>query len=539
VATMGVVSEVVNGTVAAVAETNPLLLMALAVAVLLYYISAPNIRGVAPPPQPWYPILGNTIEFVSSADILPDFCLKHSRINGFKSSWPLSILNFGPLRTGGFVLTTPDCVKHVLKDRFERYEKTKAIQETLSDFLGNGIFTSDGATWLLHRKVAVKMFSRKFLREATFVAAEQAGKVVDRIDGFSKAGEEFDLQNLMFAFTMDVFSLIAFGVDLQSVERKERHPFAVAFDTVQALSNDRFPNPWWKYGRMLRSGGERKILACSKEMHRFAADVIASKREDMVRGQELGADLLSRFIEKKDMDNQEMIDVVLNFMIAGRDTTAAGLSWTMYELLKDPQHITIIRKEIETVLAEKFGGARFSELSHEDMFAVVEGKLPYLRAVVLEGLRLHPSVMKDMKFCVEDDELPDGTRVKKGMFIIYAPYVLCRNPHVWEEPDAFKPGRFLEKVGVDRQLSGDVSGDAATASLHKAANVSDYAYPVFNGGPRVCLGRPLALLEMMLMLATILPDYDFAFSRPNDGTYTSSLVSQLKQGLHVKATPRS
>jgi len=233
-----------------------------------------------------------------------------------------------------------------------------------------------------------------------------------------------------------------------------------------------------------------------------------------------------------------MTDVVLNFMIAGRDTTAAGLSWTMYELLRHPFHIAAVRKEVETVLGESYGGARFSDLSHQDMYAMVETKLPYLRAVVLEGLRLHPSVMKDLKFCIEDDVLPDGTHVKKGQAVLYAPYVLCRNPHVWEEPDSFKPERFLNKVGVDRVLSGDGNEDAATASLHKAANVSDYEYPVFNAGPRVCLGRPLALLEMMLILATIIPDFDFEFSRPHDASYTSSLVSQLKHGLNVKATRR-
>jgi cytochrome P450 len=171
-------------------------------------------------------------------------------------------------------------------------------------------------------------------------------------------------------------------------------------------------------------------------------------------------------------------------MIAGRDTTAAGMSWTMYELLQNPQHIRLIRDELQSYLDANHSGVQFTELSHEDMFTVVETGLPYLRAVVLEGLRMHPSVMKDFKFCVEDDVLPDGTVVKKGQAVFYAPYVLCRNPHVWESPDEFKPERFLAKVGGTHRLSNadNASGEAATTSLHKPANVSDFEYPVFNAG---------------------------------------------------------
>lgn len=563
-----------------------------------------------------YPLLGSTIEFLANAEVLPDFFLKYSRQNGFKTSWPLSIISLGPFSAGalhptphwenrvtratstpaphdrlpkapaarekkvpnmnppaplgGFVLCTPEAVRHVLKDNFESYEKTEIIQEPLSEFLGNGIFTSDGDIWKLHRKVAVQMFSRSFLREATFVAAEEAGKVVKRINGFVASGKSFDLQNIFFAFTIDVFALIAFGVDLHSIELDEPHPFAKAFDRVQQLCNDRcvggfslprvrcaspgfarpspaisaayaflcrFPNPFWRFGKMFRSSTEREITDGCKVIHQFAADVIASKRQSLSRGQELGLDLLSRFIQKKDMTNEEMTDVVLNFMIAGRDTTAAGMSWTMYELLHNPEHLGTIRKELKDCLDEKHGGVDFSNLSHEDQFTVVETELPYLRAVVLEGLRMHPSVMKDVKFCVKDDVLPDGSVVKKGMAVLYAPFVLCRNPNVWEEPDKFNPSRFLEKVGGSHRLS-NANVDAATSSLHKPVNVSDFEYPVFNAGPRVCLGRSLALLEMMLMLATLIPHFDFEFAHPHDAAYTSSLVSQLKHGLILNAKPR-
>jgi cytochrome P450 len=351
------------------------------------------------------------------------------------------------------------------------------------------------------------------------------------------AGRSFDAQAFFFSYTMDVFGLIAFGVDLKSIELDEPHPFAKAFDRVQALCNDRMPNPLWHLGRALRTSTEREITEGCKVIKAFAAEVIASKRECLERGEELGLDLLSRFIEKKDMNDAEMTDVVLNFMIAGRDTTATGTSWTLYELLQNPRHIQLIRDELQHCLDLKYGGADFTELSHEDKFAVVETGLPYLRAVILEALRMHPPLMKDVKFCVEDDVLPDGTVIKKGQAVLIAPYVLCRNPDVWESPDEFKPDRFAKKVGVSHKLSGS-SGDAASSSFHQPVNVSEFDYPTFNAGPRICLGRALALLEMQLMLATILPHFDFAFAHAHDTAYSSSLVSPLKNGLTLTARRR-
>lgn len=409
---------------------------------------------------------------------------------------------------------------------------------------GGGLFnggrgaTLDQPNVVVTSSVPILRFSRSFLRQATFTAAEQACKVSQKVGKLVDAGQSFDIQSFFFAYTMDVFGLIAFGVDLQSISLDKQHPFAQAFDRVQHLCDVRMPNPLWQYGRMLQTSNEREITEGCKVIKKFAADVIASKRQSLQRGEELGLDLLSRFVEKKEMNDDEMTDVVLNFMIAGRDTTATGTSWTLYELLHHPEHITAIRNELQMVLDTKYSGVHFTELTHEEKFTVVETGLPYLRAVVLEAIRMHPPVMKDVKFCVQDDVLPDGTVIRAGQAVLYAPYVLCRNPHVWESPDDFKPERFLEKIGVAHQLSDADDDSAATASFHKPVNISEFDYPVFNAGPRICLGRALSLLEMQLMLATILPDFDFDFAHPHDATYSPSLVSPLKNGLTLTARRR-
>ena len=126
----------------------------------------------------------------------------------------------------------------------------------------------------------------------------------------------------------------------------------------------------------------------------------------------------SAIARKQNITNQELIDVVLNFIIAGRDTTAAALSWTMYELVGKQDRV--VDQAIQCV-RDATGGRQLQELPEAEIFQIVYGKLGYIKAVLGEGLRLHPSVAKDIKYAVEDDVLPDGTPVKKGMVVFFTP----------------------------------------------------------------------------------------------------------------------
>jgi len=173
-----------------------------------------------------------------------------------------------------------------------------------------------------------------------------------------------DVQDLFFRFTIDIFTLVAFGVELRSFQRDDQHPFAKAFDHMQTRIIERVPNPCWRLSRCLGcSAVERDIQRNAAIIDTFANEVIAQKRRAATNGttttggttngtsggttdgtEELGPDLISRFLTNnakqhlKDdgtppMTNTELRDIVLNFMIAGRDTTACALTWCMYVVL--------------------------------------------------------------------------------------------------------------------------------------------------------------------------------------------------------------
>lgn len=261
---------------------------------------------------------------------------------------------------------------------------------------------------------------------------------------------------------------------------------------------------------------ERELRRNSRIVQEFCQVVIQAKRRTLdSEDAELGPDLISRFLERsgdEKMPDQEIVDIVLNFMLAGRDTTACWLTWTFYEISTRPDVIANLRAEIK----EKLGAPPTAD---DDSLEFMS-RLPYLHAVVTEVLRLHPSVPVEMKFAAQDDILPDGTTVPEGSALIFSPYAMGRDERLWEDCLEFKPSRWLSETG-------------------SFVDASQYKFPVFNAGPRICLGKPLAYLEVKLFIVKLLDAFEFEQPEPtHDGSYLNTLVFPVAGGLPMKVTPR-
>lgn len=252
----------------------------------------------------------------------------------------------------------------------------------------------------------------------------------------------------------------------------------------------------------------------------FARDLIREKKEKMREGRsqevDLELDILSRFLLSGHSDEDFVIDIVISFIHAGRDTTSAALTWFFWLVSQNPR----VEREILDEIAEKTGALLAVYEETKDMV--------YTHASLCESMRLYPPVPVDTKEATVDDILPDGTRVRKGTRVVYHPYAMGRLPELWgSDWPEFRPERWLAE-GNGGGKWGFVGRDP-------------YEYPVFQAGPRICLGKEMAFLQMKRVAAAVLGRFRVvpAMEKGAKPAYSADLTSKMKDGFPVRIQERS
>ncbi|EGZ17528.1 hypothetical protein PHYSODRAFT_314852 [Phytophthora sojae] len=480
-------------------------------------------------PEATLPVLENTLTVIEAARAgdIHDRTLLSCRESNAE---PVLVRSIGV--PDQLIVCTPEAFEDVLKLEFSNFPKGSYQCENLRDLLGDGIFAVDGEQWVHQRKTASNLFTMRALRDSmAFVIQRHAVVLYDILRQTSESNETLDLFKLLNRFTIEAFTEIGFGVHMGCLDSEEEHPFQKAFDHAQRALLLRFVRPgwFWELQKWLGVGAEGQLKNDIEVINKTVLDIVEkalAKRSSIGSGIEIdgsasqGKDIVSLFLGDADSDTQQLDpmflrNIVVNFLIAGRDTTAQTLSWFFLNLAKNPDVETAIRNEI----AKKLPNIEGSEVnvSHATMQDV--SQLVYLEAALKETLRLHPPVPMIPKYVVEDTTLSDGTFVKAGSLIVLATYVMARLPQVWG-PDAeeFKPERWIDP------------------STGKLIVVSAYKFASFNAGPRMCLGMNLAMLEMKLVVAGLLSKFHVEVLNPEDVTYDLSLTLPLKGALNVKVS---
>ncbi|TMW60293.1 hypothetical protein Poli38472_000335 [Pythium oligandrum] len=425
------------------------------------------------------------------------------------------------------ILQTPELYEDVLKTQFECFDKGEFMCDILSDMLGNGIFAVDGHQWLHQRKTASNLFTMRTLRDHMATTVQQLMPRVHAIfDKAVSAQQPLDLTKLLNRFTMEGFAKIGFGVELMALEREEDHPFMAAFDRVQQITALRFIRPrwFWKTQRWLDMGAEHQLREDIKVIDTMVLRIIG---ESLERRQKhtpdvtasAAHDIVSLFLDDISHDEKReapfnpvfLRDIVVNFLIAGRDTTAQALSWFFYELSSHPEVEKRIRQELNEVWLSQVDDQTTSYTPTMEQAQ----QLTYLEAAVRETLRLHPSVPENFKQARHDTMLVDGTFVPAGSHVALPNYALGRMPHIWG-PDAttFRPERWLDPTSPDKLIK-----------------VSAFKFNAFYAGPRMCLGINLALMEMKMFIASVLSTFHLEIVPDQDVTYELSLTLPMKNAL--------
>ncbi|CAN0886455.1 Cytochrome P450 94A1 [Linum grandiflorum] len=443
--------------------------------------------------------------------------------------WTSDLLQASPTATivlqvlgrSRLVTSNPAAVEHILKLQFHNYQKGVDSRAILFDLLGDGIFNADGDSWKFQRQVSSHEFNTKSLRHFVehVVEAELSDRLVPTLSAAAASGAVLDLQDILQRFAFDNICRIAFGYDPEYL-----HPslpeaeFATAFEDASMISAYRFITMFpgiWKVKRSLNLGSEKKLKEAVGVIRDFAKRIVKEKKDEQENKSSLDSvDLLSRFLSSGHSDEGFVTDIVISFILAGRDTTSAALTWFFWLIVQHPE----VERKILEEIREKSESPIFEEV--KDMV--------YTHASLCESMRLYPPVPMDTKIAENDDVLPDGTAVKAGTRITYHPYAMGRSERVWgADWAAFRPERWLKRASEESEKWSFVGRDP-------------YSYPVFQAGPRVCLGKEMAFLQMKRVVAGILSKF-MVVPAGGDGfqpVYVSLLTAKMKGGFPVKIQVR-
>jgi cytochrome P450 len=370
-----------------------------------------------------------------------------------------------------YLLAHPDHIRRVLQDNNRNYWKGRVF-ERLKRIAGNGILFSDGDVWRRQRKLAQPAFAKSRLVGMDRWMVEPAQGLLARWEKryaeSARKGDDLVLEvtHDMSGLALEIVTRALFGSDFAISPAEFRANLDVAVEYANYLIMTFLPAPLW-----LPTPRNRQALRTRRYLHQTLDRLVADRREKGTSSEDLLGMLIAARDDETDegMDDRQLRDELITFINAGHETTAVALSWTWYVLSRHPEVERRLHEELDSVL-----GGRSP--THADL-----PSLPFTRAVVDETLRLYPPAWGVGRESIDADEM-GGYRIEARAGIFLSPWTTHRHPGLWDAPDRFDPERFL--------------GD----ELRKKPR---YAYFPFGGGPRMCIGSSFALMELVLVLATL------------------------------------
>ena len=388
-----------------------------------------------------------------------------------------------------FALFHPEYVDEILRAHGTRVIKDK-MTRLISPIVGQGLLTSEGDFWRRQRKLTMPSFQHQAIERYGAVMVDHAVRMRDSW----KVGEERDLHHDMMALTLGVVGKTLFDAEVTG----ESHEVGDALETVM----DHFLSPW-KWFPILERIPTKKNRAYKAAMRQIDEVVYTIIRRRRASGDDPG-DLLSRFLAVQDdegagMTDAQLRDECVTIFLAGHETTALVLTYAFRLLALHPEAEAALGLELDQVL----GGRRPTA---NDM-----ARLKYTEWVVRESMRLYPPAWGIGREATEPIEI-GGYLARIGTQFSITPWVMHRDPRWWDEPEAFRPERW------DNDL---------------AKRLPKGVYIPFGGGPRVCIGNHFAMMEAVLLLATLSQNHTLKLVPDQTLELAASITLRPRGGTRV------
>lgn len=400
-----------------------------------------------------------------------------------------------------FMINQPELVKKVLKQRPDDFPKSNRIAEGLRPLLGNSVFLTNGETWKRQRRIIDPAFEGGRLKDSFGAMRQAAEAMVERLQ--DQVGKPIEIEAATSHVAADVIFRTLFSIPIEhEIAAKVFTRFRDYQRSQPILNLAAFiPMPGWM-PRFFKGSTKRDAAEIRKLITQLTV-----ARMQAIRDGTAPDDLATKIMTTSDpktgerFDTGEMVDQVAIFFLAGHETSASALAWTLYLMATNPDWQDRVAVE--------------SEALEERSFAVMS-KLRLSRDVFREALRLYPPVpmMVRQARCPEqfrDREVPEGSQ------IVISPWHLHRHDRLWDNPDGFDPGRWGTENGKKCQRE---------------------AYIPFSAGARVCPGAGFAMVEGPLILSMLLRHYRVEVVEGRDPVPVAHLTVRSKDGIWLKLSRR-
>lgn len=408
----------------------------------------------------------------------------------------------------GVVLSDPAAVRHVLVENAANYRKDDLQRTILAPGLGEGLLTAEGEAWKRARRTLAPLFTPRSVAALAQRMVAPAERTVARM-AQRRSGRIVDVAADMTRVTYDILADTMFSNAIAGGADAFGKALTRYFETQGRIDPlDILGAPAWlpRIGRWMA----RPAIAFFEGQ---VADIIAVRQAEHASGRrETGtADLLDALLAARDpetgagLSEAEVGANIVTFIGAGHETTANALTWSLYLVALAPDLREALEAEIDSVGDDLAAAALSGE------------RLSLTRAVIEETMRLYPPVPSLSRTALADDVAAGRCAIPKGAFVVISPYLLHRHETLWDAPEQFRPERFLPGA---------------------RETIERYAYLPFGAGPRICIGQQFAMVEAVVVLASLLRRLRFAYAGEAAPMPVQRITLRPREGMPMRVTPR-
>lgn len=375
-----------------------------------------------------------------------------------------------------YLCNQPELVDLVLRERPDDFPKSNRVSEGLRPLLGQSVFVTNGATWKRQRRIIDPAFEGGRLRDSLAAMVAAGEGAVERLDALAE-GMPVEIEAQTSHLAADVIFRTLFSIPIENEAARQVFAAFKAHQRSQPVLN---PAAFIALPRWFPRWHRRSTRRTARVIRALITQLTAARRTEIAAGV-APDDLATKIMTTADPETgerfgtQEMVDQVAIFFLAGHETSASALAWSLYLLALFPAWQDRVAAEAAAVLGPR--APEFSDLQ----------RLRVARDVFREALRLYPPVPMMVRETTRPERFR-GRDIPRGSQVVISPWHLHRHARLWENPDGFDPARYDSESGKSCLRN---------------------AFLPFSAGQRVCPGAGFAMVEGPLLLAMLLRRYRF------------------------------